>query len=383
MSTYEYMTGMSSYDDMMGLGTNGNMIELGPPMPPMPEIVEVGPSVPGFMSVAEYDAFIAKLKAEKGPFIFIGKESPEGKKFINWMALYEPSFMEWFMKLTMIKMYAAGEVISEIPEWVMGEMIQIRKNLYDMYVASTARVKNMLVEQGSFPSTSIPLAEIDSFMSWWKTWDMPGAASLVAMYTVGPEDLLAPEPPKIEIPKKLYDFWKTTEGKIEPPKPLLGFKEKSWLDWALDNWLWIAFGTAGGAVLGGWLVSKRIGMSRNPLLENMREGWGQTVKLKSGTYDLHPILTESYIRGMKAMNMRNAKKFRVTSKGKSLGELHKSSGRYNWRARSYYGVEKYGNSRAALLAWLKDKAPVESLAQREAELMEGVHIPMPVANRKH
>jgi hypothetical protein len=329
----------------------------------------------------DFSLFIAQLKAEKGPFVYIDDKTTEGKKFITWMALSEPSFTDWFTKLIALRtselMNEASSFFGEIPEWVKGETIQFRKDLYDTYTACSARIQKILAEQGTFPSASISIDKAVAFMDWWTVWDLPGAAALLATYEANGVDTPL-QAPTIKFPNKLFEYWKVTDGKIAPPNPLLGIKDQSWLDWALDNWLWIAGGAIGGAVAAGWFVNR--GMRRNPMLKNMREGWGQTLKLKSGTYELHPILSDSYIARMKAMNVRTAKKFRVSSGGKSLGELHKSGGRRKWRARSYHGVEKYGNSRAALLEWLKDLAPAESLLQREAALAEDVHIPIPTAN---
>ena len=62
-------------------------------------------------------------------------------------------------------------------------------------------------------------------------------------------------------------------------------------------------------------------------------------------------------------------RIRVVSGGKTLGELHKSRGRRSWRAVSYQGVQKYGRTRAALLTWLKQSAPIEA-AQMAAKQPE-------------
>jgi len=366
---------MSTYEYMMGMGENGNGIELGPGVPVPPEEPVVGGGIG-----ENLDAFIAKLKAEKGPFVYVGKDSPEGKKFITWMSLYDPTFIEWMMKLAMVKMSAAAlavsETVSAIPEWVTGETIQFRKGLYDMYLSCSARVENMLATQGKILSNAIPPIEFENFIKWWRSYDLPGAAALIAKYTANAVSPL--QMPVVELPKKLFDFWKTTGGTVEPPKPLLGFGQ-SWLDWALDNWLWLAGGAAGGVLIGRWYMKRKSGsIMRNPMLRNMQEGWGQTLQLKSGTYELRPILTDAYVARSTAANMRAAKKFRVSSDGYNLGELHKSSGKRRWRARSYYGAEKYGNSRAALLEWLKEGAAAGAMA---SALRRGqrVALPEPVA----
>jgi hypothetical protein len=389
---------MSTYEYMMGMGENGNGIELGPGVPVPPEEPVVGGGIG-----ENLDAFIAKLKAEKGPFVYVGKDSPEGKKFITWMSLYDPTFIEWMMKLAMVKMSAAAlavsETVSAIPEWVTGETIQFRKGLYDMYLSCSARVENMLATQGKILSNAIPPIEFENFIKWWRSYDLPGAAALIAKYTANAVSPL--QMPVVELPKKLFDFWKTTGGTVEPPKPLLGFGQ-SWLDWALDNWLWLAGGAAGGVLIGRWYMKRKnqsprdtvvdmgtaptmlqnarcdMGVPARKMTANMQEGWGQTLQLKSGTYELRPILTDAYVARSTAANMRAAKKFRVSSEGYNLGELHKSSGKRRWRARSYYGAEKYGNSRAALLEWLKEGAAAGAMA---SALRRGqrVALPEPVA----
>lgn len=374
---------MSIYEQMMGMGANGNMvihhpgngvIDIDPGVPPIPE---EPPMVDPYVG-PDMKAFVDKLNAEKGPFVFVNQQTPDDQKFVAWLMLVDPSFVDWAMQYGLLKMGFGVDPTLKIPEWVKGDDLRLSKEMYDKYLSCTARVKRMIAKQGAFMATSRPEAEIMKFTDWWRIYDTPGAAALMILYA----DPAAPPGamPNLQLPKQLFNFWQTTGGKSAPSRELLGFEEPSILDWVFDNWLWIAGGVVGGAVVAGWYVNRSRGMSRNPLLENMQEGWGQTVELKSGTYHLHPILPETYVRSMKAMNMRNAKKFRVSAEGKSLGELHRSSGKRNWRARSYFGVEKYGDSRAALLAWLKDEAPVEGLAQREAELLEGVHIPMPMTN---
>ncbi len=371
---------MSTYEYMMGMGTNESGIELGPG-------VSVPPEEPVVDSGNNLNAFIDKLKTEKGPFVYVGKDSPEGKKFITWMTLYDPTFIEWMMKLALVKMSAAALAVSEsvstIPEWVSGETIQFRKNLYDMYLSCSARVENILVHQGKILSNTIPPIEFENFIKWWRSYDLPGAAALIAKYAANAVDPM--QLPVVELPKKLFEFWKTTGGTVEPPKPLLGFGQ-SWLDWVLDNWLWLAGGAAGGVFISRWYMKRkdqrdrdtivdmgtestmsrnsRYGMGGSPrkIMANMQEGWGQTLHLKSGDYELRPILTDAYVERQTAANMRNAKKFRVSLQGYNLGELHKSSGKRRWRARSYYGAEKYGNSRAALLEWLKEGAAAGAMA---------------------
>jgi hypothetical protein len=349
---------MSNYEYMMGMGTNGSVIELGPGVSVPPEEPVIGEDS------ANISLFIDKLKAEKGPFVYIGEDSPEGKKFVTWMLFYDPTFIDWMMKLALVKMSAAtsavSETVSAIPAWVTGETIQFRKSLYDMYLSCSARVETMLVQQGKILSSAIPPIEFENFIKWWRSHDLPGVAALMAKYTAN--GVAQTQMPVVELPKKLFDFWKMTGGKVEPPKPLLGLGQ-SWLDWALDNWLWLAGGAAGGVLIARWYTRRNSGgIVQNPMLRNMQEGWGQTLYLKSGDFELHPILPDSYVDRMTAKNMREANKFRVSSKGYNLGELHKSSGAHKWRAQSYYGVEKYGNSRAALLEWLKESAGAGAMA---------------------
>ena len=71
--------------------------------------------------------------------------------------------------------------------------------------------------------------------------------------------------------------------------------------------------------------------------------------------------------------MREAKKFRVSSEGESLGELHESHGKRRWKALSYYGPTKYSDSRAALLTWLKTKAKEQAME----EVIEELALPGP------
>ena len=357
MSNYEYMTGM---------GTNGDGIILGPGVSVTPD------APPPYSAGNDLNDFINKLKTEQGPFVYIGKDSTEGKKFVAWLTMYDPSFPEWFMKLALVKMSAAALAVSDgvsaIPEWVSGNTIQFRKSLYDLYLVASSRINRILVTQGKILSTSIPPIELQSFMVWWKNFDLPGVAALTAMYVVEEDPL---KPPVIEVPKQLFEFWKTTKGQVEPPKPLLGLGT-SWFDWALDNWLWLLGGAAGGVVVARWYMrqEKSRDISENP---RAREGWGSEVKTKAGVFMLHPLIPETHYKQLRSMNMKLANKFRVSEGGQSLGELHKSHGKRKWKAISYYGVEKFGNSRAALLRWLKDGASAQAT---EAQLDElGILLP--------
>ena len=388
---------MSTYEYMMGIGSDGDMVELGPgvSIPPdaPPPGVETAPP-----PVDDMDGFIAKLKNEQGPFVFIDDKTPEGKKFVSWITLYEPSFFDWFMKLMMVKMAAAGAAISDgasqIPEWVTGQTIRIRKSLWDTYQQCTIRIQDLLAKQGKVLSSTLNPTEAQSFLEWWKTHDPAGVISLIVMFT--PDTVPEPDKmPEMQFPKKLYDFWKVTKGSVEPPKPLLGM-ENSWSDWFFDNWLWLAGGAAGGVLAARWYMgrNKEDGrrtvvepISRNPrrgtgslsrnIKKNMREGWGRTLHLTTGDYELHPILPEAYVDSMRAMNMKEANKFRVVSGGENIGELHKSQGKHEWRALSYYGGEKYGNSRAQLLGWLRTESLLGVHTNPTKQIFENQTIRLP------
>lgn len=365
---------MSTYEYMMGMGTNESGIELGPGVSVPPDAPP-----PGIAPSGDLNEFVNKLKSEQGPFVYIDDKTSQGKKFVTWLTLYDPSFFEWLMKVAMLKMSAAAstvsESVSEVPEWVSGQSLRLRKSLWDTYQASVARIQDILAKQGKILSSEIPEPDFHAFMLWWKQYDLPGVAAITTMFM--PETTPAPgqKPPVFQIPKKLFDFWKTTKGQVEPPSTLLGTAQ-SWFDWALDNWLWLAAGTAGGIFAARWYGKRKSKpVMRNPMRRNMREGWGQTLNLKSGDYELHPILPDAYVDQQTASNMRKAKKFRVSSEGYNLGELHRSSGKRKWRARSYYGAEKYGNSRAALLEWLKKGSAAGALA---SAMRIGHALPEPV-----
>jgi hypothetical protein len=68
---------MSNYEYMMGMGTNGSVIELGPGVSVPPEEPVIGEDS------ANISLFIDKLKAEKGPFVYIGEDSPE--RAVGWI----------------------------------------------------------------------------------------------------------------------------------------------------------------------------------------------------------------------------------------------------------------------------------------------------------
>lgn len=361
---------MSTYEYMMGFGSNGEGIELGPGVP-------VPPDAPPISVGNELNDFIAKLKAEKGPFVYIGKDSPEGKKFITWLSMYDPGFFEWIMKLALVKISAAALEVSEgvqnIPSWVMGNTIQFRKSLYDIYLASSSRVRRIIAHQGKILSTSITQIEFESFMKWWRSFDLPGVAALFAMHMANGE--VDPKVKPVELPKKLFEFWKTTKGQVEPPKPLLGFGT-SWLDWALDNWLWLVGGTIGGVFAGRYITRYREEGAAKRLEENprTREGWGIEVKTKDGVFKLHPLIPQTHYRRLRAESMRTANKFRVSEGGKNLGVLYRSHGKRKWKAVSHHDVEKFSNSRAVLLRWLKEEATVQTMESQ----LEGMSLPMPV-----
>ena len=229
----------------MGFGDNGDGFELGP-----------GVSVPpGY----DLDGFVTSLKEEQGPFVFIDDKTSDGKKFIAWMTLYEPSFFDWFMKLAAVKISAAALAVSDgasqIPEWVNGQTIRIRKSIWNTYQSCTARVQDLIAKQGKIISSTLNPTDARSFLEWWKIHDPAGLSAFVVMFS--PETV--PEPgkmPEMQFPKKLYDFWNVTKGTVAPPKPLLGM-EKSWADWAIDNWLWIAGGTAGGVIAARWYMNQQ------------------------------------------------------------------------------------------------------------------------------
>jgi hypothetical protein len=168
------------------------------------------------------------------------------------------------------------------------------------------------------------------------------------------------------VPAELFAFWKQTQGKGVPTAAMLGMDHPMWA-FLKANWMLILGGALGGAVLvKGYrhYKTKRamrdFGEAKTLSMNPSREGWGQTISIKSGDFHLHPMIPEGRYRALRALNMRQANKFRVTSAGKNLGELHKSAGKRRWKAISYAGPEKYGNSRSALLGWLKHQAPLEA-----------------------
>lgn len=335
------------------------------------------------------------LLVEQGPFVYFDKESAAAELFVKWLAIYDPSTVEYFAKLNSMKdLYASA---TETPGWLKNNQFRFKQSLYDIYEDAIARVGKIVQEQGVIVVTAAD--DIRGFLDWWAKYDRAGfAAFVVTNAPVGNilSGVVTFAMISASVPKDLFNFYKANQGSLAPSNALLGIE---WACWTMlkKYWMWIA-----GGVVAGALVSKAVGTTQQrqmkriqrdirqqmetaktepafeqTLVEGPRsnpkakyhDAWPTTIRLKSGKYDLIPLIPAKTYEELRAMNQRIARRFRVVSDGRTLGELHKSKGRRPWKAVSYQGIQKYGRNRGVLLTWLKQSAPLEAaqMATKEPE----------------
>jgi len=316
-------------------------------------------------------AFVDALNVEQGPFVYFDKAPADAAMFTKWLSIYDPTTVEYLAKVNSLKGKYADS--AGIPGWVSSDQLRFKQSLYEIYRSAVDRVTRIMISQGVLITTSE--ADVAAFEAWWAQYDRAGYAAYEV--TSGATSVPAP------LPAELFNFWKANQGKLVPTNSLLGFE---WVGWTMlkKYWLWAFAGVAGGVVIAK--VAKknhRYDFERadtiqapaipRTLAQNPRakfhDAWPTTMNLKSGNFELIPLIPSKTYEELRAMNQRIARRFRVVSGGRTLGELHKSSGRRPWKAVSYQGVQKYGRNRAALLTWLKKSAPVEA-AQMAAKSPE-------------
>lgn len=316
-------------------------------------------------------AFVGALNVEQGPFVYFDKASAEAMLFMKWLAVYDPTTVAYFDKINSIKgKYASS---TEIPGWIKNNEFRSKQDVYSIYQSAVERVSRMMVAQGVLITTAE--ADVAAFEAWWAQYDLAGYAA----YKVTSGETSVPAP----LPAELFNFWKANQGKATPTRDLLGYE---WIGWTMFKryWLWGLVGVVGGSVLAKSLRKRqeyRLGtadtissppiprtLAQNPKAK-FHDAWPTTISLKGGKFELIPLIPAKTYEELRAMNQRIARRFRVVSDGRTLGELHKSSGRRPWKAVSYQGVQKYGRNRAALLNWLKKSAPIEA-AQMAAKAPE-------------
>jgi len=325
---------------------NGSGIILGEPM-----------VVPPVEAQGNLLQFVDELNSENGPFIFLTEGDPRAEQFIAWLMIYDQDAYQFLAKAMMLK---AVPEMADTPLWLKSGQLRFKKALYDEFHQSMMRVDYILRTYGN---KAVETADVQPFGQWWMQYDPSGFAAF-AVLSHPQVGVSAGQP---DMPVALFDYWKRTQGKFPPTDSLIG---RGWWVGVKRNWLWIVGGVFAGGMIAKKVMPKKetLGMTSNPDARYI-EGWGEDVFIGSGNYHLHPMLSYGSYKKSRARNMRNSRKFRVSSEGQSLGELHKSTGRYRWKAISYSGPVKYGNSRADLLGWLKAGAALEE-AQYVASLAE-------------
>jgi len=320
-------------------------------------------------------AFANGLKQETGPFSFIALSSPEGQRFLAWMYCYEPGFEAYFAKVALLKAGTLGPShIAAVPDWVKGENFRVKTSLLSTFRSAMARIQSIVEKQAKVVTSGLGANEVMGFCAWWQKHDKPGrcAFRVVAANPAVRENGAMPMP--TFVPGDLFTFYKQTNGDAPPPPHLIG---QGWdiMGMLQGNWTWIIGGLIGGAIGAKlYLKNKSREMMANPAA-SYGTGWGTTLALKSGRFELQPLLSASTRRMLTAKNMKLATKFRVVSDGEDLGEIHKSRGKRRWKAVSAYGPTKFSNDRASLLSWMKHKAATDAV--KEA----GIPMPQIMANR--
>jgi hypothetical protein len=249
---YEYMTGMGTQ------AFTDSGIQLGPgvPVPPDSGIIlgaptSVGPdpgiilgppeSLPsGGMVSPELTVFVDELKAEKGPFVYLDKDSPSGMEFVQWLMAYDQGYMDWFMKIMALKLskdlFMAEGVV--LPEWLEGNTLRFKQELYNLYVASMNRVRALVAAGTTMPA----LADMEPFLRWWAEVDRAGFAAFIVQNAEA-----GATPTALPVPAELFAFAKSTQWKGVPSNAMLGLDHPLWAG-IKNNWFWILGGVVGGAV---------------------------------------------------------------------------------------------------------------------------------------
>lgn len=326
-------------------------------------------------------AFASSLSTDSGKYVYFDKQAAAIEMFLKWLAIYDPATSEYFAKINSLK--AEGQSASEVPGWVKTGQIRVKQEVYDLYQASITRVGEIMRDQGVIVVTV--KEDIQAFLGWWMQYERAGFAAYIVTNVpviVSADAIVSTDIPSISAPQALWNFWKSNQGKLPPTNQVLGL---SWTGWAMlkKYWVWIAVGVAGGAV-----VARGLGRTRQERLQRLgtadtlpgvvqgprrnprakyHDAWPTTISLKSGKYDLIPLIPDKTYEELRAMNQQIARRFRVVSDGKTLGELHKSRSSRRWKAVSYQGVQKYGQSRSSLLAWLKTQAPLQAAQMAAVE----------------
>ncbi len=326
-------------------------------------------------------AFASSLSAESGKFVYFDKQAGAAEMFLKWLAIYDPATADYFAKVNSLK--AEGQSASEVPGWVKTGQLRVKQDIYDIYQASIVRVGEIIRDQGVVVSTD--KETIQGFLSWWMQYDRAGFAAYIVTnvpVVLSADAIVSTDIPSISAPQSLFNFWKVNQGKLAPTNQVLGIR---WIGWDMlgKYWVWILVGVAGGAVVARSIGSPekraaarmrreqiRLGTAdtlpgvvqgprRNPRAR-FHDSFPTTISLKSGSYDLIPLIPDTTYEELRAMSRRVAHRFRVISDGRKLGELFKSRGSKRWKAVSYQGVVKYGQNRSALLTWLKRQAPIQA-----------------------
>jgi len=351
----------------------------------------------------EQKVFAGSLDADTGKYVYFDKQAAAVEMFLKWLAIYDPATFEYLAKIDALKAY--GQSATEVPGWVKTGQIRVKQDIYDIYQASIVRTGEIIRDQGVVVVTV--KEDIQGFLTWWMQYDRAGFSAFVVTnvpVVLSADAIVSTDIPSISAPQSLFNFWKVNQGKLAPTNQVLGL---SWGGWGFFKkyWAWILVGAAGSVVVAGMgresrqvrirravltgedeMAMAREAMAREAMasaktlpdvvrgpIRNPRarfhDSFPTTVKLKSGDYDLVPLIPETSYEELRAMSGRIAHRFRVVSGGRKLGELIKSRGSKRWKAVSYQGVVKYGQNRAALLTWLKTQAPLQAaqLAARDPE----------------
>jgi hypothetical protein len=344
-------------------------------------------------------AFDSSLSTDSGKYVYFDKQAAAIEMFLKWLAIYDSATSEYFAKINSLK--AEGQSSAEVPGWVKTGQIRVKQDVYSLYQASIDRIGEIMRDQGVVVVTV--KEDIQAFLSWWMQYDRAGFAAYIVtnvQVMLSADAITSTDIPAISAPKVLFEFWKANQGKLAPTNQALGF---SWIGWAVMKkyWVWILVGVAGGAVVAKSMgqrvqvqrwdltpreaaAARRAGLGtadtlpeivqgprRNPRAK-FHDSFPTTINLKSGSYDLIPLIPDTTYEEIRAMSRRVAQRFRVISGDRKLGELIRSRGSKRWKAVSYQGVMKYGQNRGVLLTWLKKQAPLEAAKMAAVEPAKAV-----------
>jgi hypothetical protein len=340
-------------------------------------------------------AFASKLNTESGTYVYFDKQAASAEMFLKWLAIYDPATSDYLAKINSLK--AEGQAAAEVPGWVKTGQVRVKQDVYDLYQASITRIGEMMRDQGVVVVTV--KEDIQGFLGWWMQYDRAGFAAFIVtnvQVVVSADAVTSTDIPSISAPQSLFNFWKVNQGKLPPTNQVLGLP---WVGWEIVKkyWAWILVGVAGGVVvakmgspaqreaarlrreqrkfeIADTLPGVVEGPRQNPRAK-FHDSFPTTISLKSGSYDLIPLIPDTTYEELRAMSRRVAHRFRVISGGRKLGELIKSRGSRRWKAVSYQGVVKHGQNRATLLTWLKKQAPLQAakLAAKDPEKAAEAH----------